>query len=63
MTVSRLLKEFPATVTSDAKARALKTVIGIAVSVGINTGKTVEARTYGGVVSFETTEEMHNSRS
>lgn len=45
MTVNRRLNAFPATVTSDASARALKTVIGIAVNVGIKTGKTVEART------------------
>jgi hypothetical protein len=45
MTVSRRLNAFPATVTSDASARALKTVIGTAVNVGIKTGKTVEART------------------
>ena len=45
ITVSLRLRAFPATVTSDASARALKTVIGIAVSVGIKMGKTVEART------------------
>ena len=45
ITVNRLLKAFPATVTRDANARALKTDIGIAVNVGIKTGKTVEART------------------
>ena len=45
ITVSRRLNAFPATVTSDASARALKTVIGMAVNVGIKTGKTVEART------------------
>lgn len=45
MTVKRLLSALPATVTSEARARALKTVIGMAVKVGINTGKTVEART------------------
>jgi hypothetical protein len=43
--VNLLLKALPATVTRDANARALKTDIGIAVNVGINTGKTVEART------------------
>lgn len=44
--VRRLDKEFPATVTREARARALKAVIGVAISVGIRTGKTVEARTY-----------------
>ncbi len=45
MLVNRLLNALPATVTKDARARALNTVMGIAVSVGINTGKTVVART------------------
>jgi hypothetical protein len=43
--VNRLFNALPATVTKDARARALNTVMGIAVSVGINTGKTVVART------------------
>ena len=46
MTVRRLLRAFPATVTRAARARALKTVIGMAVSVGMRTGKTVAARTW-----------------
>lgn len=45
ITVSRLLSAVPATVTRDARARALNTVIGIAVKVGIKTGNTVAART------------------
>lgn len=45
MVVSRLLSALPATVTSEAKARALKAVIGVAMSVGMRTGNTVEART------------------
>lgn len=51
MTVNRLLNELPATVTSDARARALNTDIGIAVNVGINTGNTVEARTCATLVN------------
>jgi hypothetical protein len=46
ITVNLRLNAFPATVTSDAKALALNTDIGIAVNVGIKTGNTVEARTY-----------------
>jgi hypothetical protein len=45
MTVKRLLKALSATVTRDASARALKTVMGVEIKVGIKTGNTVEART------------------
>jgi hypothetical protein len=44
-TVIRLLNALPATVTRDAKALALNTVIGVAISVGMRTGNTVFART------------------
>jgi len=39
--VSRLLRVFPATVTRDARARALKAVIAMEINVGISTGNTV----------------------
>ena len=45
ITVNLLLSALPATVTNAANARALNTVIGRAVNVGMRTGKTVEART------------------
>ena len=45
MTVKRLFKAAPATETRDPRACALKTVIGTAVSVGMSTGNTVDART------------------
>jgi hypothetical protein len=45
MTVKRLLRALPATVTNVPKARALKTDMGEAVRVGISTGNTVDART------------------
>lgn len=43
---SLLLKALPATVTRDARALALNTLIGVAIKVGIKTGKTVLAWTY-----------------
>ena len=44
-TGNRLLNALPATVTRDAKALALNTVMGVLMSVGIKTGNTVFART------------------
>lgn len=43
--VRRFDSALPATVTSEASARALNEVMGVEMSVGISTGKTVEART------------------
>jgi hypothetical protein len=44
--VKRLLNALPATVTNDARARALKAEIGVTVRVGRRVGKTEAARTY-----------------
>jgi hypothetical protein len=46
----RLLRAGPATVTSDARARALNVVIGVCIRVGMSTGKTTLART--AIISF-----------
>jgi hypothetical protein len=45
MTVKRLLRAVPATVTREANACALKMVMGLEVNVGMRTGNTVDART------------------
>ena len=57
MADNRRLSALPATDTKDARACALKTVMGMAVNVGMRTGKTVEARTCG-TVSLKVEQEL-----